>query len=99
MSLLSPKKDSLGQDIFPGDVCIRQVKDKRKFNSTIEFCVYKGDSWGGSESKGEFGRFITPSGTRSIKYTSVVFAFDPMSKRRATSNQITELVREFYEGK
>lgn len=94
------KHDSIGQVLTPGDVCVRLVKDNRNFNKgALEFCVYKGDTWGGKGSKGEFGRFITPQGVRSLKYTSIVFAFDPMSKRRATSNQITELIREFYEGK
>lgn len=87
------KKDAYGQVLHPGDVCARSVKDK------VELIVYKGESWGGSESKGEFGRFITPQGQRSIKYTSVVLAFDPMSDRRSKAKQVTGLVREFYEGK
>lgn len=87
------KKDAHGQVIHPGDVCARSVKDK------VELIVYKGESWGGSTSKGEFGRFITPNGTRSIKYTSVVLAFDPMGERRTKATQVKRLVREFYEGK
>ena len=83
------KKDRFGQVLTPGDLC---VYDK-------QFVIYKGDSWGGSKSKGEFGRFITPSGNRSIKHSSVIFAFDPMGERHAKAEQVTKLVREFYEGK
>ena len=87
------KKDAYGQVLQPGDVCARAINNK------VELVVYKGESWGGSKSKGEFGRFITPSGNRSIKHSSVVFAFDPMGERRAKAEQVTKLVREFYEGK
>lgn len=87
------KRDAYGQVIHPGDICVRSINDK------VELVIYKGESWGGKESKGEFGRFITPSGNRSLKYTGVVFAFDPMGERRNKSEQVTKLVREFYEGK
>ena len=93
MSFLNKKKDSYDQDLTPGDVCARNINDK------VELVVYKGVSWGGSKSKGEFGRFITPGGVRSIKYTSVVFAFDPLSKRRAKTDEITRIIRQFYEEK
>ena len=93
MSSRWTKKDRYGQVLQPGDVCARTVNNK------VELVVYKGDSWGGNNSKGEFGRFITPDGTRTIKYTSVVFVFDPMGERHAKAEQVTKLVREFYEGK
>lgn len=92
------KKDSQGQALHPGDVCVR-LRRSKKMASTIEFCVYERESFGGKGSKGEFGRFITPEGRRSIKYTSVVFAFDPMGERRNRSDTITQLTREYYEGK
>lgn len=85
------KLDSLGQVLNPGDVCARSTKDK------VELVIYKGSSWGGNKSKGEFGRFITPDGIRSIKYTSVVFVFDPLSERRTRTDIITGLTRKFYE--
>lgn len=93
------KKDAYGQVLNPGDVCVRLKRDKKKMSSSLEFCIYERESWGGESSKGEFGRFITPQGTRSIKYTSVVFAFDPMGERRNKSNEVTNITREFYEGK
>lgn len=87
------KRDKLGQIIQQGDVCVRMKTDR----SGIEFCIYKGEAWGGNGSKGEFGRFITPTGVRSIKYANVLFAFDPLGKRRSKSEQVKELAREFYE--
>lgn len=90
MSFREPKKDKYGQDINPGDVC---VWDGR-------LCVYRKHSWGAKGiSKGEYGKFITPEGIRTVKYTSVIFAFDPMGKRRNQSTTVKELCREFYEGK
>lgn len=82
------KKDRFGQVLIPGDLC---VYDKK-------FIVYKGETWGGSSSKREFGRFITPEGARTIKYTNVIFAFDPMGKRRSEASIIKDLTRRFYEG-
>lgn len=87
------KRDAYGQVLHPGDVCARSIKGK------IELVVYKGDSWGGKESKGEFGRFITPNGVRSAKYTSVVYVFDPIGKKHSKAQEVTKMVREFYEGK
>lgn len=85
------KKDAYGQVINPGDVCARSINDK------VELVVYREDSWGGSKSKGEFGRFITPNGTRTIKYTSVVFVFDPLSERRAKTDSVIAITRKYYE--
>lgn len=93
------KKDATGQVIHPGDVCVRVIRDGRKFNkSSLEFCVYSKPSWGGKGSKGEYGQFITPHGKSSLKFTSVIFAFDPMGERRNKSEQVAKLAREFYEG-
>jgi len=85
------KKDSLGQTIYPGDICARSLKDK------VELVVYRGESWGGSKSKGEFGRFVTPGGPRTLKYSSVVFVFDPLSKRRARTSEVIRITKQFYE--
>ena len=83
------KQDRYGQVIHPGDICVYNNK----------FVIYIKDSWGGQKSKGEYGRFETEAGTRTIKYTNVVFAFDPMGERRNQSTTIKGLCRKFYEGK
>lgn len=93
MSSFRDKKDAYGQVLKPGDVCARSNGNK------VELVVYKGVSWGGNQSKGEFGRFITTSGSRSLKYTSVIFVFDPMGERRNKAPEVTQITREFYEGK
>lgn len=85
------KTDSLGQVIYPGDICARSINDK------VELVIYREETWGGSKSKGEFGRFVTPRGTRSLKYTSVVFVFDPLSKRRARTSDVIRITKQFYE--
>lgn len=82
------KTDRTGQEIRPGDLCI--------YNNSL--VVYKRDSWGGEGSRGEFGQFITAEGVRSVKYTSVIFAFDPLSSRKNQSEEIKLLCRKFYEG-
>ena len=93
MSFLGPKVDRYGQQLTPGDVCARSINDK------VELVIYKGVSWGGPKSKGEFGQFITKNGKTSIKLTNVAFVFDPMSYRRAKSEDITNIIRQYYEGK
>lgn len=90
------KRDKYGQEIKPGDVCVRLVRGN--MTSTLQFCVFEKPAWGGKGSKGEFGRFITPDGTRTIKYTNVVFMFDSMSDRRSRAEQVIEVTRKFYEG-
>lgn len=87
------KYDRYGEVIRPGDVCARAGR------GGAELVVYKGHSWGAKGSKGEFGRFITPDGNRSIKYSSIVFAFDPVGNRRSKAKQATKIIREFYEGR
>lgn len=82
------KEDRYGVQIRHGDVCVYDN----------ELVVYKRESWGGEGSKGEYGRFITSKGMRSLKYSSVVFAFDPMGERRHNSAELNKLVREYYEG-
>lgn len=93
MSFLNPKVDRLGEVIRPGDICVSVN------NGYPELCVYQGEAWGAKGvSKGEYGRFITKDRIRSVKYTSVVFAFDPRGDKRNSSPQVRDLVREFYEG-
>lgn len=86
------KKDMYGQVITPGDVCAYSHKGK------VELVVYSKESWGGPGRKGEFGQFQTPRGLSSIKYTSVVLAYDPMSSKRNKSKEVTKLIKKFYEG-
>lgn len=85
------KKDAYGQVLKPGDVCARSINDK------VELVIYREETWGGNKSKGEFGRFVTPNGTRSLKYTSVVFVFDPMSERRAKTSDVIRITKQYYE--
>lgn len=92
MSSRWTKQDAYGQVLQPGDVCAAIVNDK------VALVVYKEDSWGGKNSKGEFGRFTTSSGQRTLKYSGVVFAYDPMGKRRSMAREIQEPIRQFYEG-
>lgn len=83
------KKDGEGNTIRPGDVCIRHKAGK------LEYIVFKRDVWGTKLSKGEFGKFITSAGETSMKYSNVLFAFDPASARRPKLS----VIRKFYEGK
>lgn len=87
MSFLQTKKDKYGQEIKPGDICVYDGK----------FVVYKKPSWGGPESKGLYGKFIDDTGETSVRYTSVIFAFDPLGKRRNQSIEVRRLTRGFYE--
>ena len=90
MSSRFDKTDGAGNIIKPGDVCVRYRSGK------LEYIVFKRGVWGGRLSRGEFGRFITDDGFSSIKYRNVLFAFDPMSLRRAEVG-IKKLTRMFYE--
>lgn len=96
MSFLQPKKDKHGQFIYPGDVCVRLHRSSQG-TTELQFVSFDKPAWGGEGSKGEYGRFITPSGPSSIKYSSVVFAFDPIGKRKNNSPQVKQVVSEFYE--
>lgn len=87
------KHDKYGQVIYPGDVCVRASK------KGAEFVIYKKHSWGSKKSRGEFGRFITPNGECSVKYSSVIFVFNPLGDRRSKTEQVTKLIRKFYEGR
>lgn len=90
--MLSHKKyDRYGNHIRPGDICTRSKEDR------VEYVIYKGEVFGSKTGKGEFGRFLTVDGQTSLKYTSVVFAFDPLSKRRPTAKEVTRLIKKFYE--
>lgn len=84
-------KDAVGNVIIPGDVCV--------YASSSRGCIYVVFSdtvWGGTQSKGEYGRFLSEYGISSIKYSNVLLAYDPMSSRRSkiVSNELT---RKFYE--
>lgn len=92
MSSRWTKKDAYGQVLHPGDVCAAIVNDK------IALVVYKEDSWGGKDSKGEYGRFLHSGTKRTLKYSSVIFAFDPMGKRRSMAEVIQRSIRQYYEG-
>ena len=91
------KLDKKGQELNPGDVCVRLVRTG-PYSQNLEFIVYKGEVFGGKGSKGEFGRFITPSGQSSIKYSSVVFVFEPVGERRSESDEVQTVLRKYYEG-
>lgn len=95
------KRDKYGQELTPGCVCIRVRKSKwpntdDKPRQQLEFCVYKGVTRG-NKSTGKFGRFITTKGEVSIRHDSVVFVFEPSSERRAKTEEITNLIRSYYE--
>lgn len=84
------KHDSYGQVLKPGDVCVMHDKSKG-----LKFCVYKEEVR--NSTKGEYGKFITAKGTVTLKFTSVVFVFDTLTDRRGKSEEVTKLVRGFYE--
>lgn len=85
------KYDKLGTEIKPGDICAYSR------NKLIEPVIYIGGTKGNA-STGKFGQFYTTKGKISLKHTSVIFMFDPLSKRRNNSEDISKLVRKFYEG-
>ena len=85
------KYDKLGAEIKPGDICAYSR------NKIIELVIYIGETRGNA-STGKFGQFYTTKGKVSLKHTSVVFMFDPLTKRRNNSEDISKLVRKFYEG-
>ena len=86
------KRDKFGQEIKPGALCIRNDRKEQ-----IEFCIYKGATRG-NNATGKYGRFITMDGKVSIRYSSVVFIFEPSSDRRTQAEEITKLMRSYYEG-
>lgn len=89
------KYDKYGQLLTPGDICIRQTKDG-PYRRNIEFVLYKGVGKG--SVTGEYGRFITTEGESSIKHSSVIFAFDPLSERRARTDEIKKITSKYYTG-
>lgn len=82
------KLDALGAEIRPGDVCFWASKNG------LEPVIYRGETRG----NGKFGRFYTSEGKTTVRYSSVIFAFDPLSKRRNNSETIAKLIRKQYEG-
>jgi len=85
------KYDAIGAELKPGDVCVWYSK------RGLVPVVYRGETRGNGNT-GKFGRFYTPQGKCSVRYTSVIFAFDPLSDRKNDSEAINKLVRKFYEG-
>lgn len=86
------KYDALGAEIKPGDICVRGTK------SGIEPVIYRGETTANGKSTGKFGRFYTAKGKTSIRYSNVIFAFDPVGDRRNKSEEVQLLTRKFYEG-
>lgn len=83
------KKDKYGAELSPGDVCVWCSK------SGGILCVYAGKAPGGKT--GRYGLFHTPVGKKSIAYSSVVAAYDPMGSGERISHDIAKkLLREFY---
>lgn len=90
------KRDSTGEAIKPGDMCLytrRQGSER-----IVEFCIYIGDTKGNG-STGNYGQFKTTTGKRSLKYSNIIFAFDPLGERRNQSEQVKEIIRKYYEDK
>lgn len=84
------KHDAYGQVLKPGNVCVMNMKDKG-----LRYCVYK--DYVRNSRKGEYGKFITEEGHTTLKFTSVVFAFDPLTDRRAKNQTVSGLVKRYYE--
>lgn len=87
MGLLQHKKDKYGQTIKPGDVCVYSGR----------YVVFKKPSWGGPLSQGLYGQFVDMGKTVSVRYSSVLFAFDPFGDRRADSKEVKQVIKGFYE--
>lgn len=85
------KYDRLGAEIEPGDICAYSR------NKLIEPVIYIGGTKGNA-STGKFGQFYTSKGKASLRYSSVIFMFDPNGSRRNNSKAVSLLVRKFYEG-
>lgn len=87
---ITKKTDKAGNVLLSGDVCVREV------HGVLEYVVYKKEVYGARGSKGEYGRFVTENGETSIKFRNILFAFDPLSTRRARA---AEVIRKYYEEK
>ena len=82
------KRDKYGAILTPGNVCVWGSKEG------AIICVYAGSARGGTT--GEFGRFHTPVGEKSIAYRSVVAAYDSMGQRIVNHEITKKLMRDFY---
>ena len=83
------KRDKYGARLSAGDVCVWGSK------AGAILCVYAGEAKGGTT--GRYGSFHTPVGKKSIAYSSVVAAYDPMGSGERISHDIAKkLLREFY---
>jgi len=78
------KYDGWGNEVKPGDVCVRYS------NGKLEYIIFKTPVWGGSQSKGEFGKFVTSEGESSLKFKNVLVVNKP---------KIIQLIRKYYEEK
>ena len=83
------KRDKYGAVLKQGDVCVWYSK------SGGILCVYAGKAPGGKT--GRYGLFHTPVGKKSIAYSSVIAAYDPIGSGERISHDIAKkLLREFY---
>ena len=82
------KRDKYGAVLKPGDICVWGSK------AGAIICIYAGSARGGTT--GEFGRFHTPVGEKSIAYRSVVAAYDSMGQRIVNHEITKKLMRKFY---
>lgn len=94
MALTDKPLDKFGQQINPGDVCVWHHR-----REGIKFLIYKGIVYGGKGSKGEYGSFISGGDRVTVKYSSTVFVFSPLTKRRSMAREVQSPVRSYYEGK
>lgn len=90
MNLDFRKRDKYGQELSPGDIVAISRKDK------VELLIYKEGVYGGKKNGGQYGRFESVDGPTTVKYRNVAFAFDPMGKRKADTEQVRKLIRRFY---
>lgn len=90
MNLDFKKRDKYGQELNPGDIVAISRKDK------VELLIYKEEVYGGKKNGGLRGRFQDLEGTTTVKYSNVVFVFDPMGKRKAGTPAVKELIRRHY---
>lgn len=82
------KRDKYGAILHAGDVCVWGSK------AGGIICIYEGIAKGGKT--GDFGRFHTPVGRKSIAYKNIVAAYDSMGQRIINHDITKKLMREFY---
>ena len=82
------KRDKYGAVLRPGYVCVWGSKEG------AIICIYAGEARDGIT--GEFGRFHTPVGEKSIAYRNIVVAYDSMGQRIINHEITKKLMRKFY---